>query len=116
MQRLAGRALQNFADDLFRLLLCEGTVLRNGLSFPASVRLIRSLSRAHFPGLVYVARLPPAPFPPRLFLVARTKLEIKGDNTPVTQATACVSRLIQSLPRRCSRRMLGGMPDPTVSY
>jgi hypothetical protein len=28
VQRFAGRALQNFANDLFRLLLCERTVFR----------------------------------------------------------------------------------------
>ena|SRR5439155_5789595 len=97
----------------------RAVLVDNVILFPPSGSidsLAPARSPANLAGLtVYVGAPVPPPFRPRLFLVARTELEIKGENTPVTQATACVSRLIQSLPRRCSRRLLSRMLDRIVS-
>ena len=53
---------------------------------------------------------------PRHFQLRRAKPDDEGEKSPVTQASACASRLIHALPRRCSRRLFCRMLDRTLSY
>jgi hypothetical protein len=49
--------------------------------------------------------------PPPLFQLRRAKPDDEGEKSPVTQASACVARLIHALPWRCSRRLFRRMLD-----
>jgi len=60
------RLEENFLFPRFSASIFRSFRWTTRLSSCALVRLIRSLPRAHPLGFVYVARLPPAPFPPRL--------------------------------------------------
>jgi len=48
---------------------------------------------------------------PRHFQLRRAKPDDEGEKSPITQASACASRLIHALPRRCSRRLFRRMLD-----
>ncbi len=57
---------------------------------------------------------PPLPLPPVLSRGRSLGSEVR--KLLSRRRSASVSRLIQRLSRHCSRRLVGGIPDPTVSY
>jgi hypothetical protein len=83
---------------------------------PGSIDLLSPDSSVATATYVYVAWLPPAVFPPPHVSIAMISSGNKGENAPATQASACVSRLIQRLLWRCSRHLFCRMLDRTLSY